>query len=299
MALIHDIRSDLLDEKKDVGPILRKLKVLAFKLEADILEDWVKHEVEGYPKDVPVPNYRKTSVTYKGDFMGGGLKYSDVTIPSVVIAQYVKNEAIYHEIRDRLPVIDWQVKDKRQNFEISEFRQHKLLFQGRDKIFKGRNLTEIMCIIDASAFIKIQQAVRDKILDLVLKIEKEIPSVANIGIGDKSAKVSSSESESVSNITQQIVHGNITNINATGGGNVLQVEAGGSFVHALIEKGIDKKDAEELEKIAQKNPKALDEKGIASWVEKKFKQGNEWVRSMGKEVATATIVEMVKKSFGF
>lgn len=300
MALIHDIRSELLDEKKDVSPILRKLKVLAFKLEADILEDWVKHEVEGYPEDVPVPNYRKTSVTYKGDFMGIGSKYPDLTIPSAVIAKYATNEAIHHEIRDSLPVIDWQVKDKRQNFEISELRQLKLLFQGRDKIFIGMKLTEIMGIIDASAFIKIQQVVRDKILDLVLKIEKEMPSVVNIDIDGKSAKVSDVESETVSNIARQTIYGNVnvTNITTTGDGNVLQVGAIGSFVHALTEKGIDEKDAEELAKIAQEKPEILNKKGIANWVGEKIKQGAEWAQGMDKDVVTATIVEIAKKFLG-
>ena len=52
MALIHDIQLDLLDEEKNVGSTLLKIKVLASKLEADVLEDWVTHEIEGYPAAV-------------------------------------------------------------------------------------------------------------------------------------------------------------------------------------------------------------------------------------------------------
>ena len=69
---------------------------------------------------------------------------------------------------------------------------------------------------------------------------------------------------------------------------------GGSFVHALIKKVIDKKDADELEKIVQKNPKTLDEKGIANWVGEKLKQGAGWAQGMDKDVATATMVDIIK-----
>ena len=302
MPLIHDIQSELLNDEKDVGSILRKFKVLASKLEVDVLEDWVTHEIEGYPPDVPVPDYRKTSINYVGDFVGSGWRYKDTTIPSLLITKHIGEEFIDYDIRKSLPVIDWYVKNKGdEKIGISHASNLKLILQGYGKIYEGMDLIEIKGIIDIGAFIGIQQAVLTKILNLILKIEKEIPSVADINIGGKGAKVSASESDAVGNIFQQTINRNVsvtnTNINTTGDGNVLQVEVGGSFVHALIKKGIDKKGAEELEKIVQKNPKTPDEKSIANWVEKMFKQGNEWVRGMPKEVATATIIEMIKKFF--
>jgi hypothetical protein len=66
MALLHDIQSALLDEKVGVGSTLLKLRFLASKLGSDILEEWVKHEADGYPKDAEVPDYRITGVVYTG-----------------------------------------------------------------------------------------------------------------------------------------------------------------------------------------------------------------------------------------
>ena len=76
----------------------------------------------------------------------------------------------------------------------------QLLFQ-----IKRTNLGEIMGFFNASTYIKIQQAVRTKILDLVSKIKKEIPSIVNIDIGSEDSSVSANESETVSNITQRTI----------------------------------------------------------------------------------------------
>ena len=300
MPLIHDIQSELLNEEKDVGFILRKLKFLASKLEVDILEDWVTHEVEGYPARMSVPDYRKTQIIYVGDFMGSGMQYQGAAIPSLLITKYLREEFISYNIRESLPVIDWQVKNKGdEKFGLPFASNLKPLLRGYGKIYERMDLVEIKGFIDAGALIGIQQAVRTKILDLVLKIEKEIPSVVDINVGGKIAGVSVTESETVHNITQQTIYGNVTNITTTGEGNVVQVEVGGSFVLALTEKGIDEKDAEELARIAQENPETLDEKGIANWVGEKIKQGAGWAKGMGKDAATAIIVEIVKKSLGF
>ena len=295
MALIHDIQSELCGKEKDVGSALFNLKVLASKIEVNVLEDWVTHEIEGYPADVPVPDYRKTLVTYTGNFIGYNWQQTNFKIPFPIIAKYVGKEWLVHNIREDLSLIDWRVKCGCEQFEIAAARDLIIDLQGYGKIHQRMNLTAITGIIDPSAFIRIQQAVRAKVLDLTLKIEKEIPSVANINIGGKGVNVSASESEVGSNITQQVIHGNFTNITTTGDGNALQVGVGGSFVHALIKKGIDKKDAEELEKIAQKNPETPDKKSIANWVGEKLKQGAGWAQDMGKDVATETIAEVVKK----
>ena len=62
--MLHDIQTSLIQEGTDIGPILLKLRFLASRLGSNLLEDWVKHEVGGYPADVPVPDYRKMRVSY-------------------------------------------------------------------------------------------------------------------------------------------------------------------------------------------------------------------------------------------
>ncbi|MGA8158874.1 MAG: hypothetical protein WB822_22240, partial [Rhodoplanes sp.] len=62
MSLLREIQSSLL-EGREIGPILLKLRFLASRLGSVVLEEWVKHESEGYPNDVEVPSYRKIGVS--------------------------------------------------------------------------------------------------------------------------------------------------------------------------------------------------------------------------------------------
>ena len=49
MALMDDIRSDLIDESASVSNTLRKAKMLAYDLELPEFREWVDSELNGYP----------------------------------------------------------------------------------------------------------------------------------------------------------------------------------------------------------------------------------------------------------
>lgn len=51
MSILREIPAAILQEKPDLGTILLKLRFLASRLGSEPLEDWVKFEAEGYPKD--------------------------------------------------------------------------------------------------------------------------------------------------------------------------------------------------------------------------------------------------------
>ncbi len=52
MSLLQQIQESVVEEGSDLGSILLKLRLLAARLGSDILEEWVKHESEGYPRDI-------------------------------------------------------------------------------------------------------------------------------------------------------------------------------------------------------------------------------------------------------
>jgi hypothetical protein len=69
MSLLREIQTALM-EAQPIGPILLKLRFLASRLGSNVLEEWVKHESEGYPPEVILPSYRKAPVSYVGSFSG-------------------------------------------------------------------------------------------------------------------------------------------------------------------------------------------------------------------------------------
>jgi len=70
MSLLQEIQAAVIQEDTEIGPILLKLRLLASRLGSAPLEEWVKHESEGYPGDSPLPDYRIIHVSYTGTFSG-------------------------------------------------------------------------------------------------------------------------------------------------------------------------------------------------------------------------------------
>ena len=59
MSLLREIQDAAVDGTSDLESLLRKCRVLATRLKHDELKNWVTWELDGYPAEVPLPDYRK------------------------------------------------------------------------------------------------------------------------------------------------------------------------------------------------------------------------------------------------
>ena len=66
MKLIHEIINELIDTDKSISSPLLKTKVLASRLQNDVLLNWVSYELKGYHTGGDLPDYRK----YSGNITG-------------------------------------------------------------------------------------------------------------------------------------------------------------------------------------------------------------------------------------
>ena len=221
MALIHDIQTALLDENASVGPMLLKLRFLAAKLDADILEEWVQHEAEGYPDGIDVPEYRQTNITYTGSFANMAQQLNNVSIPSGLVESIAGGHWVSYQIRDGLPLIESQIAAAKDGSHFGiDSSNLKVLLQ--DKIYQGMAIIEINSKIDTGAFARVQHAVRAKTLDFTLKLERHVPSVAEIEVGTTPIKMSPDEQKNVEYLTQNIFYdfqGDVTTIHSSGDAN--------------------------------------------------------------------------------
>ncbi|WP_352966010.1 hypothetical protein [Mesorhizobium sp. M1393] len=62
-----------------------------------------------------------------------------------------------------------------------------LLFQG--KVYDGMSCISINSSIDIGAFVRVQQTVRSKVLDLTLELEKSVPAAAEIMVGQSAEAI--------------------------------------------------------------------------------------------------------------
>ncbi|WP_370321848.1 hypothetical protein [Oricola sp.] len=300
MALLHEIQRQLLDSNVSVGTILLKLRFLAAKLDTDLLEEWVQHETNGYPKSVPVPLYRVGTVTFTGTFANVAQQLNNVTIPSYLIEQNASEKWTKIEIRDGVAVIDEQLtnREKGAHFGV-DTSNLKLLLQ--NKIYKGMAIIDIQSRIDDGVFSRIQNTVRSKVLDLTLKLEKEVPAATEIAIGPKSTEITPQDTENIRNITQNIIYGHITQVNNSGSGNIsLNVIKGDadSLINALVQKGINPDDAKELAEIAAHDNDVSDQAKWQVWLKNKIKSGAVETWGFSKAIASEIITEALMQYWG-
>ena len=223
MSLLRDIQVSLLDENANIGPVLLKLRFLADRLGSDILEDWVKHETEGYEASSGLPSYRQTTITYTGTFSNGYQTLNDVSIAPSLIVKHANKEWVQYGIRDPLPVIEKLTMNSSSEGGFSvDTGNLKLLIQ--DKIYdNGMVCLELTSRIDIGAFAQILTDVRAKLLDFTLEIEKKVP-VSKLITVDVSAEVSSTDIANVAQITHNVFNGPVGSIASIGSPSNVDVE---------------------------------------------------------------------------
>lgn len=304
MSLLREIQKSLMQEKSDIGPILLKLRFLASRLGSDLLEEWVKHESEGYPNDVDVPEYRKLSVTYKATFSGAfGSGMQNAPIPSILIKEHCGEHWVNFEMRQSVAAIDNLLTGDESGTLTLDASNLILLLQG--KVYEDMACNSVTGTLSKASLVELQYAVRSKILELTIELERKIPAAIDVAIG-ASDPLSVADTKTVAQITQHIIQGDVTNIHNSGdiAAVTLNVAKGdvSGLAKALTGKGLPLADAQELAAIAEREQPASDADPMGadakSWLREKLEKGAAEAWNMGKPVAQKIITEAIKQYYG-
>lgn len=304
MSLLQQIQESVVQEGSDLGSILLKLRLLAARLGSDALEEWVKHESEGYPKDAEVPPYRIVGVTYRGTFSGSfGSGINNAQIPPYLIEKHAGESWTKYEVRESVAAVDEMVKMSSDGGDLGiDASNLILLLQG--KIYEGYACNDVSGTISFTAFYEIQQTVRSRILELTLELEKSVPGAMHVAFGE--TKENKAETEQVQQISQQIIYGNVSTAVAGGAGSKIAVgineRDNTSFIDHLVKNGIPKGDATELaELMAEEEPASEEEpfgEKAKGWVAGNLKKAAEGTWGVGLSVATKVLTEAAMKYYG-
>ncbi len=306
MSLLQQIQESIVQEGADLGSILLKLQLLAARLGSDILEEWVKHESGGYPKEAEVPSYRIIGVSYRGTFSGPfGSGIQNAQIPPYLIEKHAGGSWTQYKVRESIGVVDEMIKSHRSgdggSFGI-DASNLILLLQG--KIYEGYACNDISGSISPTSFYEIQQTVRSRILELTIELEKSVPGAMHVAFGESTS--SKKETEQVQQISQQIIYGNVSTAMAGGTGNSFSINIkekdNNSFIEYLVAKGIPETDATELANImGNEEPYSSDEpfgEKAKNWIASNIKKATEGTWQIGISVATKILTEAALKYYG-
>lgn len=290
MNLLSEIQASLVQEDTGIAPAILKLRLLASHLGSDVLEKWVKLEAEGYPEDVPVPDYRKLYVSYTGTFMASNGATHTNAIPPSLIKKYAGEQWVRYEERQHLAIIDESVRSARDEGKTLGPDSADLPRILGNKIHEGGMWVCVSAIgkFADGALVGLQSAVRNRLLELTMELKKKIPAAADIAIESQPSTLPEKDTA----IVHQIVNNTIGNITIGPGAQVLfgiEIKAGDpdSLAKALIKGGMPEAEAEELTKIASTKGRA----GAMAWLQ-------ENVGKFANNVSLAVITDLLIKFFG-
>jgi hypothetical protein len=304
MSLLADIQSACISDSSELAPILLKLRLLAARLGSTSLADWVKHESEGYPDDVAVPEYRKVSVSYKGTFSGpfnSGIK--NAPIPPYLINEYCGENWTVFEMRQSIAGIDSLASKGTKEGSSLTVNAANLILLLQGKIYEGYACNEVIGTISSASLVDIQHAVRSRVLELTIELEQSIPAASNVEFGEVASDETSHE---VSQISNQVIYGNVTTITSSGAhANISVGVAQGdldSLERELTANGIDKADASALvEIVSGEQPESKEEplgKKAGQWFVENLKKAADGTWKIGVAVATDVIKKAVSQYYG-
>jgi len=289
---------------QEIGPILLKLRFLASRLGSNVLEAWVKHESEGYPSDADLPPYRRVGVSYLANFngpFGSGVK--NAPIPPYLIEKFAGAQWNEYEIRQGVASIDDLVASGEGGVLHINASNLILLLQGN--VYEGFACNSVTGQISKASLVDIQNSVRARVLELTIELEKSIPAAADIAIGYASQNVQK-DKETVTQITNQVVHGNYTNISNSGDGALFSLNINSGDVSAVAKEleaaGISEVDSKEIaEIIASEKPESAAEpfgKKAKAWIAKNLIKATNGTWKIGVAVATQLLAAAAKKYYG-
>lgn len=305
MSLLHEIQAAVLQDGSDLGPILLRLRLLAARIGSQPLAEWVRHESEGYPREAELPDYRFIPVSYTANFsgpFGSGIK--NAPISPYLVKKFAGKHWVRHEMRESVAAVD-ELLGNTENGGHLGINAADLILLLQGKVYPDYACNSVTGSITRSSLASIRHAVRSRVLELTLELEKSVPDAAAIAIGP-SALPSAPSAAAATQISQQIIYGNFTSIAATGDGATIQVAVAPhdakSLAQFLTDSGMVEDDARELARLAaSEKPESNEEPmgpRVRDWLVENLKKAASGTWKMGVAVASDVVKEALLRYYG-
>ncbi|MFE2997323.1 hypothetical protein ACFXG4_20195 [Nocardia sp. NPDC059246] len=186
MALLQQIIEDAAGDGS-VSGILRRLKVAAKRIGAEnTLLPWVIRELEGYPPDVEVPDYRQPIPLDPLGYFTDGLY---LPVHRDAMPENWRTAPQFEFPRTH-PIGEIEVLAADGGVGIWWTTEAVAVFNGRIKREEGGvepslNCTKVMAAVGRRPFETVLDAVRNRALDLALELELVAPDVGEVGVPDE------------------------------------------------------------------------------------------------------------------
>jgi hypothetical protein len=301
MSLLREIQDAAVDGASDLESLLRKCRVLATRLRHDELKNWVISELDGYPKDVEVPQYRKLIGSCYGHFAGyGGSQVRNAPIPVTSIPEQLRDGITRWEIRQGVSALKSMVDTcDGMNLDTGWPAEASSVFGGQ--ILRNMGLVQVWTSFSKCDVVGILSTIRNRILNFALEIEASYPAA-----GEAAPGVTPVPKEVVTQIFNQTFHGPVANV-ASGHGieqtGTINIQQGDfrTLAAFLKEKGVADDDLKDLEVAIKGDPPPTGKnfgKRVSAWMGKMMQKSAEGAWKVTTTVGANLLTKALEMHYG-
>jgi hypothetical protein len=218
MTLLREIQAAATETDVPLPTVLRKCKVLASRLRHEPLKEWTDWELNGYPNEDVLPNYRsRFGVTVLGHFsgpFGSGLR--NARLPQFSVDEEHRDWLFHVSFLEPVAVLEDMAT--RAEGGLRYPWPADLVAYYQERFYEDMVLMTADRVVASAVVRGILDTVRTRILTFALEIEEAAPDAGEGDRGDVS-------SERVSQIFNTYIYG--------GQGSV--VAAGGDAIHVNVQ----------------------------------------------------------------
>ena len=303
MSLLREIQASILDSSREIGPMLLKLRFLASRLGSAQLEEWVKHEAEGYPVDVDVPEYRRLNISFRGVWSGPfGSGVNNAPIPPYLVEKYAGKSWTKMDMRESIATVDELAAGEGDSIFID---MSNLILKLQGKVYPHFSCLSVEGEVSKHTMREIQSSVRNRVLELTIELEKAVPVVVEVKLGE-SVTDSKDTADTVTHVFNQTIYGSNMTVSNTGDGAQVNLAVtigdSSSLVQELENSGIPKEAAREFaDTLASEQPDGPDRplgERARKWLARNIEKAADGTWKVGVGIASKVLEEAAMRYYG-
>lgn len=303
MTLLQQIINDAIDSRGDIAGLLRRCRILAQRLNVNEFKQWVMLELEGYPGEALLPDYRVIETPLiLGEFAGAfGRRIKNGQVPLSSIPAKLKNPLTKLSFYEGVGAISERVRKSSGELRVP-WPAEVLRHIGQGDIYEDMYLIQALRIVGVSSISGVLDQVRNRVLEFALELESRNPEA-----GEAIMSTPKIPADQVRTIFHTTIKGDVQNL-AQGSDHFTQNAQGKvlsgdmrSLQNALSDLGIGEDDFRDLkaaiEVDGQSSPNELGP-SVKGWLGHIAIKASEGVVNIASAAGVTAVTEAIKGYFG-
>lgn len=303
MSLIHDIQAASIAQDSDIPTLLRMCKLLAARISHQEFADWVDQELNGYPSNKCLPDYRVVRVDSYGSFVGSFSQAGKLQIPVSVLPKEIQEQYQHAYMGSSISAYTALLSGDKSG-SVQEPWPVALAVHNASKLTLDMQCVSAWKEIPIGAIVRLMDSVKTRVLGFAIDLEREAPNAGELPIGSQPPL----SREKMTQIFNTNITGNVGNVaNASSGfsqSSVVVVELGNwqSLQAILLELGLTAGDTEglqaDLERALATGSQEEKTKTASTWIGRLAGKAATGAAGVGIEVAATGVAKAIASYFG-